>query len=188
MCAVGFRGRAVIMKVAQLLSPGRGEHVLSATPVVLSLSRGLVAGFVASVMMVIAFAAAFVAMLILGRLPLPVVGDWFRGLTSNSLIDVARPNLYVAAAVFLAGGLLWALLYGLVFETRLKGPGWQRGVVFALLPWVLSLIGFLPLVGGGFRGVALGAGPLPALGNLILHVVYGAALGAIYGAVDSMEE
>ena len=66
--------------------------------------------------------------------------------------------------------------------------GWQRGVLFALIPWLFSLVVFLPLVGGGLLGLSLGAGPLPALGNLILHVVYGAALGAIYGAVDSMEE
>ena len=46
----------------------------------------------------------------------------------------------------------------------------------------------MPLVGGGFLGLSLGAGPLPVLGNLILHVVYGGAQGAIYGAVDSMEE
>jgi hypothetical protein len=77
---------------------------------------------------------------------------------------------------------------GLVFETRLTGPGWQRGVLFALIPWLFSLVVFLPLVGGGLLGLSLGAGPLPMLGNLILHVVYGAALGAIYGAVDSMEE
>jgi hypothetical protein len=175
------------MKDAQLLTPGRAERLAGAT-LVLALSRAFVAGFVASVTMLLAFATAFVAMLALGNMPLPIVGDWFRGLTSNTLIDVARPNLYVAAAVFLVGGLLWALLYGLVFETRLQGPGWQRGMLFALIPWLFSLVVFMPLVGGGLLGLSLGAGPLPALGNLILHMVYGAALGAIYGAVDSMEE
>lgn len=176
------------MKNAQLLASGQADRRVNASPLVLSLSRALVAGFVASVTMVVAFAAAFVGMLVLGGLPLPIVGDWFRGLTSNALIDVARPNLYVAAAIFLVGGLLWALLYGLVFETRLPGPSWQRGVLFALIPWLFSLVVFLPLVGGGLLGLSLGAGPLPVLGNLILHVVYGAALGAIYGTVDSMEE
>jgi hypothetical protein len=174
---VGMDG---FMKDAQLLSPG--------TPLVLTLSRALVAGFVASITMVLAFGAAFAVMLVLGRLPVPIAGDWFRGLTSNSLIDVARPNLYVAAAVFMVGGLVWALLYGLAFESRLSGSGWRRGVLFALIPWLFSLVIFLPLVGGGLLGLSLGAGPLPVLGNLILHAVYGAALGAIYGAVDSMEE
>src|SRR6266849_939598 len=126
------------MKDAHARLPGQADRLAGATPLVLALSRALVAGFVASVTMVVAFAGAFVAMLILGGLPLPIVGDWFRGLTSNSLIDVARPNLYVAAAVFLVGGLLWALLYGLVFEPRLHGRSWQHGVPFALIPWLFS--------------------------------------------------
>ena len=42
------------------------------------------------------------------------------------------------------------------------------------------LLVFLPLLGGGLLGFALGAGPLPVLGNLILHVVYGSVLGALY--------
>jgi hypothetical protein len=88
--------------------------------------------------------------------------------------------------VFVVGGLIWALLYGLVFEPRLQGPAWQRGVRFSLVPWLFSLVVFLPLVGGGLFGLRLGAGPLPTLGNLILHVVYGAVLGAVYGSAESV--
>ncbi len=34
---------------------------------------------------------------------------------------------------------------------------------------------------GGFFGLGIGAGPLPIIGNLILHLVYGATLGTLYG-------
>ena len=51
---------------------------------------------------------------------------------------------------------------------------------FALVPWLLSLIIFLPFMGGGVLGLEIGAGPLPILGNLILHLVYGAVLGSAY--------
>ena len=149
--------------------------------VAVPLSRAFVAGFVASVLMLVAFGVAYAAALLLSRLPMGVVGDWFAGLTSNALINVARPNLYAATAVFLIGGLVWAMLYGLVFEPRLRGPGWQRGMIFSLLPWLFSLLVFMPLVGGGIFGVGLGAGPLPIIGNLILHLIYGAMLGVIYG-------
>jgi len=145
----------------------------------------LLAGFVASVAMVLAFAAAFVAAVILGQLPVPFVAAWFRGLTSNALIDTAQPNLYTATAIFFVGGLIWALLYGLVFERRFSGPAWKRGVTFAMVPWLFSLLVFMPLVGGGFLGVGLGAGPLPIVGNLILHVVYGAVLGIVWGSAES---
>jgi hypothetical protein len=146
----------------------------------------LLAGFVASVAMVLAFGVAFAAALVLGRLPVPLISDWFRGLTHNALIDTAGPNLYTATAVFFVGGMLWALLYGLVFEPRLNGAGWQKGVKFALIPWLVSLAIFMPMVGGGLFGLSLGAGPLPILGNFILHVAYGAVLGIVYGSAESV--
>ena len=48
------------------------------------------------------------------------------------------------------------------------------------------MLAFLPLVGGGFFGASLGAGPLPALGNLLLHLAYGATLGTMYGPVGDI--
>jgi hypothetical protein len=82
--------------------------------------------------------------------------------------------------------VVFALLYAYVFEPRFQGPDWMRGLVFAFIPWALSLVVFLPIVGGGFFGMAIGAGPLPAIGNLILHLAYGTALGAIYGPLGDI--
>jgi hypothetical protein len=167
------------VKDGQLLLRGR---VIAAS----TLTLALLAGFVASVAMVLAFAIAFAAALVLGRLPVPVLASWFQGLTNNALIDTAGPNLYTATAVFFIGGLFWALLYGLVFEPRLHGPAWLRGLRFALIPWLFSLAVFLPVVGGGLLGLNLGAGPLPLVGNLVLHAVYGAILGTVYGTAESV--
>jgi hypothetical protein len=155
-------------------------------PLSSSVVLALLAGFIASVAMVVAFAVAFLAALLLSRLPVPVVAEWFRGLTSNRLIDVAGPNLYAATAAFFVGGLIWALLFVLVLQPRLNGPPWQRGMQFALIPWLFSLVVFMPLVGGGLLGMSLGAGPLPVLGNLILHAVYGAVLGTVWGSAESV--
>ncbi|HYI14944.1 MAG TPA: hypothetical protein VEX37_06115, partial [Thermomicrobiales bacterium] len=48
------------------------------------------------------------------------------------------------------------------------------------VPWLLSLVVFFPAVGGGLFGSDLGAGPLPAIGNLVLHLIFGAILGAVF--------
>jgi uncharacterized protein DUF6789 len=168
------------MKDGQLLILDRAS--LKSTSVAIA----LLAGFIASVAMVLAFAVAFVAALVLSQLPVPVLADWFRGLTSNQLIDTAAPNLYAATAIFFLGGMVWALLYALVFDARLTGAAWQRGVKFALVPWLFSLLIFMPLLGGGMLGLGLGAGPLPTVGNLILHGVYGAVLGAVWGSAESV--
>lgn len=168
------------MKDRQLLILDRAS--LNSTSVAIA----LLAGFIASVAMVLAFAVAYVAALLLSRLSIPVLADWFRGLTSNQLIDVAAPNLYAATAVFFLGGMVWALLYAFLFDRSLTGSPWQRGAKFALVPWLFSLLIFMPLVGGGLLGLALGAGPLPLVGNLILHGIYGAVLGAVWGSAESV--
>jgi Family of unknown function (DUF6789) len=168
------------VKDGQLLVAER--TTLTSSNVVLA----LLAGFIASVAMVFAFAVAFVAALAVSRLPLPLLASWFAGLTHNQFIDAAAPNLYAATAVFFIGGLLWALLYALIFEPRLHGRAWRRGVEFALLPWFVSLVVFMPLVGGGILGLSLGAGPLPIIGNLILHALYGAVLGVVWGSAESV--
>jgi hypothetical protein len=51
-----------------------------------------------------------------------------------------------------------------------------------MLPFFLSVVLFLPITGGGFFGSNLQAGPLPLIGNLILHLIYGATLGGGYAA------
>jgi hypothetical protein len=166
----------------------RGGQLLTITHASLSTYTfvlALLAGFVASVAMVMAFAVAFVAALVIGRVPVPVLADWFRALTSNRLIDIAGPNLYAATAIFFIGGLIWAGLFAIV-EPRLHGSAWERGVQFALVPWLFSLIVFMPLVGGGLFGFGLGAGPLPVFGNLILHAVYGAVLGTVWRSAESV--
>jgi hypothetical protein len=173
------------VKDGYLLTTSGSERAARSMPMSVGLSRALLAGFLASVAMVVAYLLAFVAALVVGSMPLGPLGEWCRGLTSNALIDVARPNLYAALAVFFAGGLLWAMLYGTVFESRLRGSAWERGALFAMIPCVFSLAVFLPLVGGGFLGMSLGAGPLPILGNFILHLVYGVVLGTVYGPVGS---
>ena len=150
-------------------------------------SRAIVSGFVATVTMVVTFVLAYgVAVVLSGVQLAPKRGavdfsGYFYGLTHNSLIDSAYDNLYLALALHLAAGLVWALIYAYIAEPRLPGPGWIRGILFSIVPWILSLIVFLPVVGGGFFASALNAGPLPIIGNLVLHLVYGATLGLLYG-------
>jgi len=75
------------------------------------------------------------------------------------------------------GTVVWGALYA-VLEPVLAGPPLLRGIVFAFGAWLAMMIAVLPLVGIGFFG-ALG-GRSPAIVLLVLHVVYGAALGIAY--------
>jgi hypothetical protein len=191
--------------VASLDAPTRSRPTTDA------LSRAVLAGFSASLTMLLLFLVAFTLARLLSAAPTPewpalerpsiihpaswVTGKdpavnstdaletprlWLVNLTHNRLIDASLADVYLAAGIYLAGGLIWALVYSQV-ESRLPGAPWKRGVTFAMLPAIVSLVVVLPLLGGGLFGVAFGAGPLPAIGNILLHAVYGAILGVVYG-------
>jgi hypothetical protein len=172
------------------LADGHAEDSIVGTPRNW-LPRALISAFMSTILMSIIFFVAFAfarigATVIPDAGPASVLHDWLVALTTNSVLDLAASSLYVAGALHIVIGTVWGLIYAVAFEPRLSGPSWLKGAAFGLLPWVLSLLVFLPLVGGGVFGAAIGAGPLPALGNLILHLVYGVSLGALYGPLGEI--
>lgn len=141
---------------------------------------GVIAGFFATVVMSGVLIAGYLSAGIFADEDGGTIAEWFYGLTHNQLTDDAFDIPLGSYSINLLAGVVWGLVYGAFFESKLRGPSWWRGVKFSILPWLLSLIVFFPLVGAGFFGADLGAGPLPAIGNLILHLAYGAVLGWVY--------
>lgn len=148
------------------------------------LSGGIIAGFAATIVMSMALVLAYLITGSIGSETGGRIDRWFWGLANNRLTDGIYDVPLAAFSINLLAGLGWALVYTRFAESRLRGPGWWRGMVFSLLPWVLSLVVFFPLIGAGFLGMDLNAGPLPAIGNLILHLVYGATLGTVFAVPD----
>jgi hypothetical protein len=148
------------------------------------LSGGVIAGFVATVVMSLALLIAYLIAGGIGSETGNRVDRWFAGLSDNHLTSGIYDVPIAAFSVNLLAGLAWALVYARFVEERLPGPGWRRGMLFSIVPWLLSLVVFFPLVGAGFFGAGLNAGPLPALGNLVLHLLYGAVLGTVYAIPD----
>ena len=144
------------------------------------LSGSIVAGFVATIVMSLLLVMAYAITGYIGAEDGSQLSQWFWHLSHNELTEGTLDIPIAAFSVNLLAGLAWALVYGGVVERRMAGPGWLRGMLFALVPWLLSLVVFFPAVGGGFFGMDLDAGPLPAIGNLFLHLIFGAILGAVF--------
>ncbi|MBI3977959.1 MAG: hypothetical protein HY331_07230 [Chloroflexi bacterium] len=155
-------------------------------------ARATISGLVASLAMLATFliayglATALAGIELTSRRGATELRQWLSGLTHNPLIDFAQSWVYLTLMIFFVGGILWAVLYAAVFEPRLSGPAWLRGLIYSLVPGVLSLVIFLPIVGGGFFGMHLGAGPLPIVGSLVIHTVYGVVLGVVYGPLGDL--
>ncbi|MBI4277441.1 MAG: hypothetical protein HY660_03205 [Armatimonadetes bacterium] len=155
------------------------------------LRRGIVAGFIATsamtVVLLIAYGAASALASWLGRPDGGFLARWLWALTYNRIVGAVGAFPLLAVGMHLGMGLVWALLYVTLAAPALSGPGWQRGLRFAMVPWAVSILVFFPVMGGGVLGLGLGAGPLPALGNLLLHAVYGIVLGAYYARPEAGE-
>jgi hypothetical protein len=147
------------------------------------LADSVLSGFVATFAMTVVIASAYGLATFIGEEGGTTIERWFWALSHNTLTESTLDAIALAIALNLVMGLVWACVYGYFVEPRLHGPAWRKGLLFSLVPWILSVVAFLPIMGGGFFGADIEAGPLPVLGNLILHLVYGVVLGTVF-AID----
>ncbi len=85
---------------------------------------------------------------------------------------------------FVIGSVLWGAIYAFV-DLQLPGPHWLRGAVFATGAWLIMMVVMMPMAGAGLFGVQLGL--MAPVATLMLHWIYGAVLGAVYGAWTRQE-
>lgn len=140
----------------------------------------VIAGFIATFAMTATVTAGYLLANSVGDMDGGTITTWFQALSGNEMVDMVGDSFAVGMVLNLIVGLVWALIYGRFAEPVLNGPGWLQGVVFAMAPFLLSILVFFPIMGAGFLGADIGAGPLPVLGNLIAHVVFGAVLGFFF--------
>src|SRR6266849_4379583 len=149
----------------------------------------IIAGFVAIGTSTVALMVAYV----LANGAADSQGDflrrWLWQLTHNEVVGFSSGRPAIALALHVVLGLVWALIYARFVEGNRSlrwwigdGPGWSRGMRFALLPWIVSLLLLLPAAMVNMLDWALSAGPLVPIGNLILHMIYGFTLGQLYDA------
>jgi membrane protein DedA with SNARE-associated domain len=93
--------------------------------------------------------------------------------------DLFNFTVAITAGLFVSG-ILWAIVYAYVADPALPGPSWLRGVTFSVVPLLASLLVLLPLLGGGFFGLLLRDGWLPAAGELLRNALFGLGLGTSY--------
>ena len=152
-------------------------------------ARALVAGFIAATATLLLFGPVWGAAMLLAAHTIsgpgwvaPAVG-WLQVLPRMGLLDPTRPTFYQVIGVYFVAGLLWGPVYTHIFSVRMTGLRWERGMVFAFVPWLFSSVVVLPMAGGGLLGLGFGAGPLPLIGSLALYAVYGIALTGLTGPV-----
>jgi hypothetical protein len=144
----------------------------------LRIIRGFGAGLVASVVLALALICKTQAGVL----------DKFNTISAIAGI-FGSPDPYGWIGFFFVGVILWGGLYALLHGLMPPIGGAGNGIAFGIVTWILMMVVFMPLAGFGFLALELGpstAVPL-VLALLILHLIYGFVLGAVYDAPNVIE-
>jgi hypothetical protein len=87
------------------------------------------------------------------------------------------------AAHFMIGALVWGTAFALLYGMLPGSSPWQKGIVFGIAAWLLMMVGVMPLANAGLFGLKLGL--MAPVVTLMLHVLFGAILGLLYGHPES---
>lgn len=142
----------------------------------------LLSGFLATFCLTVVISGAYIFASNVGDESGGTVRRWLYGLSHNSSTQATTDSFFIALGVNIVVGLGLAMLYAGFVEPRLSGSGWRKGMLFSLFPFLLTVLVLAPIAGLGFFGVDAHAGPLPALGSLVAHLVYGFVLGGFFGS------
>lgn len=82
---------------------------------------------------------------------------------------------------FIIGTIMWGLLFTVLAEHLPGQAYWQRGVIFGLGAWLLMMVMVMPMAGAGLFGLRMG--PMIPVMTAMLHMIFGAVLGASYGTL-----
>ncbi|EFI52756.1 DUF6789 family protein [Afipia sp. 1NLS2] len=129
--------------------------------------KGLGAGFVATVVL----SALMVMKAMMGVMPelnpIKMIADM-----------LGAPPAVGWAMHFMIGTVLWGTLVAWL-NPHLPGEShWLKGIVFAVGAWFVMMAAMMPMAGAGLFGSHLGM--MAPIMTLMLHVVFGFVLGAIY--------
>ncbi|MDZ4365963.1 MAG: DUF6789 family protein [Afipia sp.] len=134
----------------------------------MTIGKGLAAGFVATVVLSMLMLMKD-AMAIMPQLD--VIG------MISGMLGLSKIAAWVVH--FVIGTVVWG---GLFVATYAYLPGqrpWLKGVALGLIGWVAMMIVMMPMAGKGIFGMQLGI--MAPLMTMMLHVIFGAVMGLVYG-------
>lgn len=126
--------------------------------------------------------AGFVATLVLSVL---MIFKAMMGLMPDLNVIKMLAHMMHAAPVmgwvahFVIGAIIWGIAFALLFNTLPGKAAWLKGILFAIGAWLLMMIVVMPMAGAGLFGLHLGI--MAPVMTLVLHIIFGAVLGGVYG-------
>ena len=138
------------------------------------IGKGILAGFVAT----IALSALMIIKTAMSMMPhlnaIKMLSTMAHGFIGTPAVPLVGWVLH-----FMIGSLAWGILFALLYDHIPLRSSTGKGLAFATAAWLLMMVMVMPMAGAGIFGLHLGVGAPVA--TLILHWVFGAVMGAVYG-------
>ncbi|ANF23822.1 DUF6789 family protein [Stutzerimonas stutzeri] len=128
-----------------------------------------------------AFVAGFIATLVLSMMM--VVKSMFGLMPQLDVIAMLSGMLGVSlvgawVVHFLVGTVGYGIAIALLSRTR-PSPEVVSGLILSVIGWLIMMLGMMPMAGKGLFGMQIGI--MAPLMTLMLHLIFGAILGWVYG-------
>lgn len=143
--------------------------------------RGMLAGFSGTV----ALSLMMMLKAMMGVMPGLNVIHMLAGMAHQHMGMPATPMIGWLAH-FLIGTVVWGLLFAALYRRLPGGSALVKGLVFGVLAWLAMMLVPMPMAGAGLFGMHMGM--MAPVMTLLLHLVYGAVLGAVFGRLGQAVE
>ena len=138
--------------------------------------RAMIAGFVATVVL----SALMLIKSMMGVMPELNLATMLAGMAHDMMGLPANPAIGWALH-FMIGTVAWGIGFALLYKALPGGAPVGKGIVFGALAWVLMMLIPMPMAGAGLFAMKLGM--MAPVMTLVLHLIWGAVLGATFGGL-----
>lgn len=134
-----------------------------------NLKAGFLAGFVATVVL----SVMMLAKAMMGIMPeLDVI--------AMLSAMMGTPAVMGWIAHFMIGTVAWGGGFAILYNALPGSGAVGKGIVFGIAAWLAMMIMVMPMAGAGLFGMSFGI--MAPMMTLILHIIFGAVMGAVYNA------
>ncbi|MEE9166697.1 MAG: DUF6789 family protein [Candidatus Neomarinimicrobiota bacterium] len=130
----------------------------------------------------IAGTLAFTAVLLIG--PMMGMPKMDMGQMLGPMNPMVKMPYWTGWVMHFMIGIVLTGIYGAFFLNILPSNSWKRGLVWALIPFVMVQLTLVPMMG---MGVFSGGDVKMIVGSLMTHLAYGAVAGLVYGDGNAAE-
>ncbi len=95
------------------------------------------------------------------------------------LAQFTNTNIAMGWVMHFMVGIALAFLYVYYFREFLPGPYWAKGIIFGVLPWVLTLIMLFPMVDTLDIGDATQSPGVFIISTMVAYLAFGAVMALV---------